>query len=303
MQIAIRSYVTAGVAAAGVAALVVAPIAPKMDVSVPNVNSAVALAASPFETALITASTAPVDLLAGLLGSVTSSAVLYPSFALQTAQGLATQIQALINDPSTIPTFIAQLPSLTNTLISGGEVNTFGVTTGLGTAPAETPGVPLEPTLPGSAIYPLSPIQTVLGQSPLSPTQLGTLPANISNGLNNAAAKFDGVIHTLGGPTVLVQTISRSTQAIGTSFIQAQGLVRSSTLNAISGVNTAIVNRGNVNAAIQAGIKSVQLSILGDSTAPTGTVANLGAIKTVTHTIQKSVKDVGTAARGGTPAP
>jgi hypothetical protein len=304
MQIAIRPYVTAGVAAAGVAALVVAPMAPKMDLPVPTVNAAVALAASPFQQALITASTAPIDLVGGLLGSLTSATNLYPSFALQTAQGLGLQIQALIDDPSTIPDFVAQLPSLGNQLVTGVEVYTFGVTTGSGmTAPAEKPGVPFEPTIPGTAIYPGAAVQSVFGQSPL-PTNLAAIPANISNGLNNAAAKTDGVIKALGGPSVFVQTVSRSTQAIGTSLIQAQGLVRVSTLNAITGVNLAVVHGGNVNQAIQNGITSIQHSILGDPTAANpNSVAGLGAIKTVTHTIQKAAKDVGTAARGGTPAP
>jgi hypothetical protein len=301
MQIAIRSYVTAGVAAAGVAALVVAPIAPKMDVPVPTVNAAVALAASPFEQALILASTAPIDLVSGLIGSAQTAAVAYPSLGLTIGLGLVQQIQALVSDPSTIPDFFAELPAQANRIASLGEVNTFGVATGLsGTG---TPGVTDVPLLAGPfapQFFPSAPfLAPVLGQSPVS--QLGKIPGNISNGLNNAAAKADGVIKALGGPPVLVQTISRSTQAIGTSFIQAQGLVRSATLNAITGVNLAVVHGGNVNAAIQAGLTSVQRSILGNPSAPSGSVARLGAIKTVTHTVQKAVKDVGKAARGGTP--
>jgi hypothetical protein len=302
MQIAIRSYVTAGVAAAGVAALVVAPIAPKMDVPVPSVNAAVALAASPFEQALILASTAPIDLATGFIGSAQSAALLYPSLGLTVGLGLVQQIQDLLSDPSTIPTFFAELPSQTNQIISGIEVDTFGVTTGLGTAPIETPGVPFEPTLPAGSLqfYPAGPaVATVLGQAPGS--QLYKVAQNIPNAMNSAAEKTDGVIKALGGPPVFVQTVSRSTQAIGTSFIQAQGLVRSSTLNAITGVNLAVVNGGDVNQAIQTGLTSIQRSILGNPGAPAGSVARLGAINTVTHTVQKAVSDVGKAARGQTP--
>jgi hypothetical protein len=302
MQIAIRSYVTAGVAAAGVAALVVAPIAPKMDVSVPSVNAAVALAASPFEQALIYASTAPIDLVAGLIGSTQTAAVAYPSLGLQVGLGLAQQIQALIGDPASIPDFFAELPAQANQIVSLGEVNTFGVATGLSGNGA--PGVTDVPHLAGPfapQFFPSPALEPVVGQAPTS--QLGLIPGNISNGLNNAAAKVDGVIAAVGGPPVFVQTVSRSTQAIGTSFIQAQGLVRSSMLNAITGVNLAVVHGGNVNAAIQAGLTSVQQSILGNPAAAAGSVARLGAIKTVTHTVQKAVKDVGTAARGGHPTP
>jgi hypothetical protein len=303
MQIAIRSYVTAGVAAAGVAALVVAPIAPKMDVSVPSVNAAVALAASPFEQALIYASTAPIDLVAGLINSTQTAAVAYPSLGLQVGLGLAQQIQALIGDPASIPDFFAELPTQANQIVSLGEVNTFGVATGLSGNGA--PGVTDVTQLAGPfapQFFPAPPyLSPVVGQTPaVSP---GAIPGNISNGLNSAAAKVDGVIAAVGGPPVFVQTVSRSTQAIGTSFIQAQGLVRSSMLNAITGVNLAVVHGGNVNAAIQNGLTSVQQSILGNPAAAAGSVARLGAIKTVTHTVQKAVKDVGTAARGGHPTP
>jgi len=163
----------------------------------------------------------------------------------------------------------------------------------------QLPGVPATTTkIPVAALPP-----TLWPSSP-------TVVNSFRTGAITAATIADTVAAQVGLPKLAVPT-TKGVQAIGTSFIQAQGLVRSATVGAVQGTITAVATGGNVPNAIKTGLNGIKKSIVGDPTVPkvsasgvvTGVpaldtnepVKRLGAIKTVSTTVKKAVQNVAAA--------
>jgi hypothetical protein len=312
MQLTVRSYLMAGLAAAGAGALAIAPM-PSLtsDVSIPTVEAPVALAAAPSFEDLLALGLADTTLLVSTPFSSGSSANTFLGYDTQVigAQlgALATAVQA---DPETyLPLAAASVGFLPLSLVSIAEPQFTGVNA------AGVSGNPSNPTytLPGQAAT-TSPILTT---TPPYLQNVPTVVAPINAATTKVAGDFDNVSAALGGPK-LAKPITTGAQAIGTSVVQAQGLVRTAVVGTAQGATLAALsgNPQGVATAFQTGASNIQKSIVGDPSVPlvnpaTGKVSTntslntaapvkrLGAIGTVSSTVQKAASDVGNSISGG----
>ena len=142
-----------------------------------------------------------------------------------------------------------------------------------------------------------------------------TVITPINKAASKAALDFDNVSASVGGPR-LATPITSGAQRVGTSIVQAQGLVRTAAVGAVGGVASAALTNGDVAGAVQTGADGVVKSVFGDSSVPlvnknskkattsadpnaVAPVRRLGAIGTVSSTVQKAASDVGNAVGGG----
>jgi hypothetical protein len=305
MQVTVRSYLMAGLAATGITALAVAPL-PSMsqNVTVPSVEASVDLAAAPTlaqwfadTTGLAVGGFSSASAASAFLGTDTLGAALL-------GQGLLALVQA---DPSLLP--IAALGGVGAALAlpQATDLQFFGVTDS-GVIPGKKKSDPLTYSLPG--------IPDTTSTTALVPVFTKNMPivvGPISAATNNLATDIDDASDSVGGPK-LAGPLTSGAQAVGTSVVQAQGLVRSATVDAVTNVAAASLS-GNpqaVGTAIQTGAGGIQKSIVGDSSVPlvnpaTGKVDSnsnlntaapvkrLGAIGTVSSTVQKAASNVGNA--------
>ncbi len=298
MQIATRPYLAAGLALASAAAVTI-PIATSRDLVTPAIPSSdrmVALTASALPTALLNLVTIPQDLAGGALGSLNTVVTAYPDTALIFGTGLLESLDHAANHPSTIPLAIASLPASIGSFVEVIGLQTTGVAAS-GYSPIsgkyQMPGEPDPVTY--SPLHPTEAIVPVFSQTADDVFALpGQLPGNIVTAVNRSAQKLDDVSAALGGPRVVHQT-ALSLESVGTSVIQAEGLVRTATLGAVSSVAVTAVNKGDVAKAVREGRAEIKRAIFGrpaSASAPAGSAKQLGAIKTVKTTVQKAQKDI-----------
>jgi hypothetical protein len=285
MQVTVRSYLMAGLAAAGAGALAIAPL-PAMtpqDVKVPTVEAPVTLAVQPSLTDLVALGIADSSTLAaaGFASGANGNTFLSGDTSFLGAS-FAALSKAVAADPQTYgPLAAAQVAFLPTSLIDIAEPQITGVS-------SSSAGV----TQPGQA----SPVAPILLASPPYVALEPTVVAPINTATTTVSKHLDNVSAAFGGPKV-AEKITTSSQAVGTSVVQAQGLVRSAVVGTAQTATLAAIqnNPQGVANAIQSGPANVQKAILGDSTATKGTVKNLGAIGTVSSTVQKAASDISKA--------
>jgi hypothetical protein len=308
MQVTARAYLMAGLAAAGAGALALAPmpsLAPQ-DVKVPTVEAPVALAAQPSLTDLITLGVVDSSTLAAAGFSSGANANTFLSADTQLLGASFSSLIPLVqSNPQTYgPLALASVAFLPTSVIDLTEPQFTGVNAG---------GQNLDGsyTLPGVANT-KAPVITV---SPPSFQNVPTVAAPINAAAVKVATDFDSVSKAFGGPSNVAKTMTTSAQAVGTSVIQAQGLVRTAAVGTAQGVATAAIagNPQGVSNAIQTGAGNIQKAIAGDPSVqlvdpatgkvntgnPTKNTAapvkRLGAIGTVSSTVQKAASDISNA--------
>lgn len=309
MQLTVRSYLMAGMAAAGAGALAIAPLPSLVpDVTVPSVEAPVALAAAPSFDQLLA------------LGIADSAAVTSGAFGSgsNAAGFLSGDTSYLGNSFALLPSLIASNPEMYLPLAATSVA--FAPLSAIQLAEPQFTGVnasgqnPLTGayTLPGQADnVAIQPITTAPGFA-LKPTVVA--PINAAAG--KVATDFDNLSASVGGPTTVARTLTGSASAVGTSVVQAQGLVRTAGLGTLSAATQAAIARNpqGVATAIQNAPGNLQKAVFGDTSVPlvsptTGQpstasnavapVKRLGAIGTVSSTVQKAANDVGNAVGGG----
>lgn len=328
MHVANRSQMITGVSALAVGALFTAPaLLSQQHVEAPVAQAPVALsspiglsaAVSPI-AGLITAGQQAAG---GVIGSGAQANVIYPSDAIFIGGSLVTQVQGLIAHPSTIPAAIVGLPGQVEGLTELVENQSTGVKAdgelGQITIPFPTSTSPLITvdaySLPGEFV----PATTNPGAAGFPGPNATTVNNSATNGFRAAAGTLDSI--TPAGLPKLATPITVGAQEVGTSLIQAGGLVRSASATAVQNTFNAVAsgNPTNVRNAVVGGVSGVSKSVFGDSSVPLvtpisssvgvdlpsggvpvpGTVApvkRLGAIGTVTTTVTKAVTGVATAA-------
>jgi hypothetical protein len=203
--------------------------------------------------------------------------------ALMIAQIAPTGIADMVAHPD-------QAAGTLNNMMDVGEAATYGTVANGADIPAGVVG-------PSAESFPQTP------EFPGEFTQL--VPSIASDSEEAGRAEAIDELNKAGAPTVVATSIIQS-HRIGVTGLQAQGLVRSASLDAVQGVVTAATHRGDVKDAVRNGVTGVRRSLFGDSSLagqPGGTVADpdtgaqvsstrkLGAIKTVTT----GLKNAGTA--------
>jgi hypothetical protein len=311
MQLTVRSYLMAGLAAAGAGALAIAPLpsVTPADVKIPTVEAPVALAAAPTFEQLLAFGIADAT---GLTVAPFSSASAANAFvgtdivsSVTTAQLIIAATQAGQIDPPLAA--LALGVGLPVQALGAGDAQFFGV---------NDPGV-VQAANPANNIYsiPGEPDTTTGVVLVPSPGIMPTVVTPINKATSKVALDFDNVSASVGGPR-LASPVTSGAQRVGTSIVQAQGLVRTAAVGAVGGVATAALTNGDVAGAVRSGADGVVKSVFGDSTVPlvnkttkkattsadpnaVAPVRRLGAIGTVSSTVQKAASDVGNSISGG----
>jgi hypothetical protein len=304
MQVTARSYLMAGLAAAGMGALAIAPMpslegAMPADVQVRNVQNTALVddLVGAYEFGVLNAGI----LNNGALGSAT------------VANGVGTGFLAQL---PLLPVSVAAQPTQTPTILNAGVTGLVSAATGV--APFGEPVAALGPTstpVDGAPGVPGG--YTNATVDPPGPLPLGTYPvpvsvpnsANIPKPFNSAVNTVENNLIAAGvpGAKVLKSTTVES-QRVGTAVVQAQGLVRTATVGAVQGTINAATTGGNVPGAVQTGLNNVGKSVFGDpsvtqkvnpttgqpdnTSAGVDSVRKLGAIGTVSSATQTAAKNV-----------
>lgn len=136
---------------------------------------------------------------------------------------------------------------------------------------------------------------------------------------------FDSAVDTVENNLVtngvpgapVLRSVTVESRRVGTSIVQAQGLVRDATVNAVQGTLDAATIGGDVGGAVQSGVDGIGKSVFGDSSikhklnpetgkpVSAGTegavdsIHKLGAIGTVNSATQTAAKNVGDSISAG----
>jgi hypothetical protein len=305
MQVGVRSYLIGGITAAGFGALAFAPLpAAAPNVQVPKIDDPAVQ------------NTALTD-------------VLNPQFAIDQALTLydggtasilvQNKVLPPLADPATLGRAVLETPTFAPAILNSGFNAIQGVGTGVpGTATPEVPGSPSQAveSAPGS---PRSWLVTSVDTSGVPTSTDVSLPTGplpngkvIPNPFESAVDTVQDnlVTNDVPGARVL-QSVTVESCRVGTSIVQAQGLVRDATVNAVQGTVNAATTGGNVGGAAQTGADNIGKSVFGDpsiqykvdpttgkpvSASTEGSVDSihkLGAIGTVSSATQTAAKNVG----------
>lgn len=270
-----RLSVTAGVAAVWVGSAAAVVVAPPTD-EPPRPAPEVLQLTSAFTDYVAAVST--VDVSQSLTGV---------QIALMIAQVAPTGIADMVAHPD-------QAAGTLNNMVDVGEAATYGTVANGADIPAGVVGSNAE-SFPQTAEFPGEFTEVV--------------PSIASDSEEAGRAEVIANLTKAGAPTVVATSIIQS-HRIGVTVLQAQGLIRSASLDAVQGVVTAATHHGDTKDAITKGVTGVRKAVFGDPSLagqPGGTVADpdtgaqvastrrLGAIKTVTTGLKNASTAVGTS--------
>lgn len=318
MQVGVRSYLVGGITAAGFGALAIAPLPA---IGPPDVQ--VSEAQSP-------------DIENAALADVFNPAFIYDQ-AIILNNGLGTSITTnnsvvppILNDPLAVTNALADAPTFIATGLNYGVPNTIGtpgtkLTNGINPLQAVYTGVPGTATpeqgVPGTKSSTWVAVDGAPGvaagyvvsdpSNPASATKVnvpGVVPAGFRGGVDTVENNL--ISNGVPGATTL-KAVTVQSRKVGTAVVQAQGLVRDATVNAVQGTVNAATSGGDVGGAIQTGASKVGKSVFGDAsitykvdpnsgkpvTASTpgsvDSIHKLGAIGTVSKSVQNAASEIG----------
>jgi hypothetical protein len=276
MHVAVRSYLLAGVTVVGASALVVAPVAPKIDAAVPALRSALVHPTSLVEDFIENA------LILGTGFQQSSNA--FTGYALPNGLAAPGQVSGGFQRDTD------QIPVIVGDVFRGFDDQLTGV------APVERPEYNI--TYPDGY------------QDPGYYQATDGTPAEQAVAVDHSilagpVAAVDKVAQNLvdekvpGANTIQAATVQ--TRKVGVTVVQAQGLVRTSAFEAVQDVYGAAYaptrSPATIAAALNTGGTRITNSILGNPSAPAGTVNRLGAVKAVADSVTKAANEVGKAVK------
>lgn len=259
MDIAVRSYLIAGVATIGVGALALSPVAQIPERAIPTI-------AAPTQ-------------LTGAVSDVVENAKIFVDGYVESF--FAAGVFALLGILPAVPELPAdiidtakdhQLPNYAENRLSGLVTALTGV---------KPPSVPQNP---GGQLVPTVPNPNYEGpvQTPTKPAEFVVIriPANLAESEISANLIEKGITV---GPVAW-----QNTYDVWTARVQANGLVRSAALGSAQRVVDAVANHTSVRNALKEGGIAMKHAVFGkpanSTDAPAGSIKNLGAIKTVKST-------------------